>query len=154
MRGREGLDPMSDSIRFYSTKVTPEASLAEVATLLRKYGAQRFEQVWEAGRTRAIRFNLPVPEAEFGFMSVLLEPKIDTLRTKLFERHKIDDEEQVERVAWRQLKGILEGILLAIDTGMFSAPELFLGMAETKTGSTLWEAFLTEPELLLIGPGG
>jgi len=146
---------MSNSIRFYSTKVSPEASLAEVATLLRRYGAQRFEQVWDGfGRVSAVRFNLPVVEAELGFMSVLLKPKTEYLAERLFEVHKIDDAEQVERVAWRQLKGILEGVLLAIDTGMFTAPELLLGMAETPTGATLWEVFLERPEVLLLTDGG
>lgn len=137
------------SIRFYSTKVDVEKSMQEVATLLREYGAQRFEQVWEAGRTVAVRFNLPVPEAEFGFMGVVLRPQIDGLRTALREQHNIDDPDQVERVAWRQLKGILEGILMATETGMFSPAQVLLGMAETGDGSTLWETMRKQSTLAI-----
>ena len=145
---------MKDSIRFYSTSVSPEASLGEVAGLLRKYGAQRFEQVWEGGRTVAVRFNLPVPSAELGFMAILLKPQTHVLAAKLKAQHRITDLDQVERVAWRQLKGVLEGILIAVDTGMFTVPEIFLGMAETGTGQTLWEAFMEHPDILLLSPGG
>lgn len=142
---------MSGSVRFYSTSVAPEKSLSEVAGLLRQYGAQRFEQVWEAGRTVAVRFNLPAPEARFGFMSIVLRPKVDALAATLRERHNIDDPAQVERVAWRQLKGILEGILMAADTGMFSAAQVLLGMAETPTGETLWET-LAQRQTLALPP--
>ena len=142
---------MSESVRFYSTKVAVEKSVSEVAALLRKYGAQRFEQVWDRGHTVAIRFNLPVPEADYGHMAIRLEPKVGPLRVALRERHRIDDPEQVERVAWRQLRGILEGILLAVDTGMFSAGEVFLGMAESDTGRTLWSTMLEAKSLPLLG---
>jgi hypothetical protein len=126
--------------------------MQEVATMLREYGAQRFEQVWEAGRTVAIRFNLPVPEAAFGFMPIVLAPQTDGLRRALREQHRIDDDEQVERVAWRQLKGILEGILLATETGMFSAAQVLLGMAETPTGETMWEVMRSRDTLALPAP--
>ena len=56
---------MNDSVRFYTTEVSPEKSLQEVMGLLRKYGAQRFEMVWEDGKTTAVRFNLPTPEAAY-----------------------------------------------------------------------------------------
>lgn len=144
---------MSNSVRYYSTKVSPARSLAEVSDLLRQYGAQRFEQVWEAGRTVAVRFNLPVPQAELGFMAVVLRPKTEVLARKLKSRHSIDDSEQVDRVAWRQLKGVLEGILMAVDTGMFTAPELLLGMAEGGDGRSLWQHVLERPEVLMLGAG-
>lgn len=144
---------MAESVRFYSTKVDPARSLSEVAELLRKYGAQRFEQVWEAGRTVAVRFNLPVPEAELGHMAVVLKPRTEELARKLWDVHGIDDPDQVDRVAWRQLKGVLEGILLAVDTGMFSVPELFLGMAEAGDGAPLWEHLLHHPEVLMLEAG-
>ncbi len=147
MSKREG------SVRYYSTSVAVEKSLGEVAGLLREYGAQRFEQVWEAGRTVAVRFNLPSPEARFGFMPVVLRPQTDGLAGVLLKRHNIDDPAQVERVAWRQLKGILEGMLLATDGGMFSAGQVLLGMAETPNGETLWDQ-LREQSTLAIGPGG
>ena len=138
------------SIRFHSTKVSAEKSLGEVGELLRQYGAQRFEQVWDGfGGTEAVRFNLPVPDAEFGFMAVVLRPKMDALRARLKSEHRIDDPEQVNRVAWRQLKGILEGILLAVDSGMFSTGQIFLGMAETANGGTFWDAMRAEESLML-----
>ncbi len=136
---------MSEHTRFYTTKVAPEKSLAEVTGLLRKYGAQRFEMVWESGRTTAVRFNLPVPEAEFGFIDVVLRPKIDVLKKRMQHtpagrwRGNVQDA-QVERVAWRQLKAILEGMLLAVDTGMFSTGQIFLGMAEDpQSGQPMWD---------------
>lgn len=142
------------SVRFYSTSVPVDRSLQEVAALLRQYGAQRFEQVWEAGRTVAVRFNLPVPEADFGFMAVVLRPRVSSVADVLRERHNIDDPAQADRVAWRQLKGILEGILMAVDTGMFSAPQVLLGMAETRTGETLWETFVERGADVLAIPAG
>ena len=138
-----------ESVRFYSTNVSPEKSLAEVASMLRQYGAQRFEQVWEGDRTTAVRFNLPVPEAEFGFMPVVLRPQTDKLASVLRQKHRVDDPDQVERVAWRQLKGVLEGILMAADTGMFSAAQVLMGMAETDSGEPLWDVMRRQPLLAL-----
>ena len=148
---------MADSVRFYSTNVAPEKSLSEVVGLLRKYGAQRFEQMWDGfGHTSAIRFNLPTPEAAFGHIDVILRPKTDVLADKLWQAHRIDDDDQVERVAWRQLKGILEGILLAADTGMFSPAQLLLGMGETfdQNGNptTVWESMKMLDSLPLALP--
>ena len=136
---------MSDNTRFYTTKVPPEKSLAEVTGLLRKYGAQRFEMVWDNGRTTAVRFNLPVPEAEFGFIDVVLSPKIEVLKKRMQYTPSgrwrgTANDDQIERVAWRQLKTILEGMLLAVDTGMFSAGQVFLGMAEDPaSGQPMWD---------------
>lgn len=140
------------SIRYYTTSISVEQSMQEVATMLREYGAQRFEQVWEGGRTVAVRFNLPVPEAEFGFMPVVLRPQTDKLATALRKRHNVDDPDQVERVAWRQLKGVLEGILMAADTGMFSAAQVLLGMAESDSGEPLWDALKRRETLALPEP--
>ncbi|MEE8551446.1 MAG: hypothetical protein V3T08_09375 [Gemmatimonadota bacterium] len=133
---------MSNGVRFYTTKVSPEKSLQEVMGLLRKYGAQRFEMVWEDGRTTAVRFNLPVPEAAFGFLDIVLRPKVDVLGRKMRDsaRSRRITPEQVERTAWRQLKGILEGMLMAVDTGMFSAGQLFFGMAEDpESKQPMWD---------------
>lgn len=140
------------SIRFHTTKVKTEVSLQEVATLLREYGAQRFEQVWEDDRTVAVRFNLPVPEAKFGHMSIVLRPRMGALSMALRAEHNIYDEDQVERIAWRQLKGILEGILMAADSGMFTAAQLFLGMAETSEGESLWEQVISGDHATLLLP--
>lgn len=139
------------SIRYYSTSVDVEQSMQEVASMLREYGAQRFEQVWEGNRTVAVRFNLPVPEAEWGFMPVVLRPQMDALAAGLRKRHRIDEPEQVERVAWRQLKGVLEGVLMAADTGMFSTAQVLMGMAEGSDGRTLWESLRSMDTLALPG---
>jgi hypothetical protein len=142
------------SIRYYTTSVPVEQSMQEVASLLREYGAQRFEQVWddETGDTVAVRFNLPVPEAQFGFMPVVLRPRVCALARALQQRHGVDDREQVQRVAWRQLKGILEGILMAADTGMFSTAQVLLGMAETPSGEALWDLMRERETLALPAP--
>ena len=116
---------MSGSVRYHSTKIQATKSIGEVSELLRKYGARQFSQEWDgAGRTVGVRFNHPTPEAEFGFINVVLQPKTEVLASKLRKAHRIDDLDQVERVAWRQLKGILEGILMAVDTGMFTAGQV------------------------------
>lgn len=143
---------MSDSVRFYSTSISPEKSLTEVAGLLRKYGAQRFEQMWDGGTTTGVRFNLPTPEAAFGFIDVILKPKTDVLSSKLWESHRIDEPDQIERVAWRQLKGILEGILMGVDTGMFSAGQMFLGMAEHPSGEPMWDVVCQQGIAGLLPP--
>lgn len=132
-------------VRFHTTDVPPSRSLAEVAELLRQYGARRFEQLWtDEGETYAVRFDIAVPEAK-SHMAVVLRPKVEALAAVLLERHRIRDAEQVNRVAWRQLKGILEGILMAADSGMFTAPQLFLGMAERQDGEALWDAITDQP---------
>ena len=142
------------AVRFHSTEVDTTQSLSEVAALLRKYGSTRFEQEWDGfGRTQGIRFNLPAPEAAEGYINVVLRPQTEVLADKLELEHRITDPDQVDRVAWRQLKGIMEGILLAADTGMFPAAQLFLGMAETPSGVSLWESIITGDGPRLLTPG-
>jgi len=142
--------------RFYTTNVSPEQSLGEIQALLRKYGARRFGTEWSGEGVASVHFNLPVPEAE-GMMNVVLRPKLDAVRKKMTRtpggriRRGINTA-QVERVAWRQMKAILEGMLLAADTGMFSAGQVFMGMAETDDGQPLWDVVVAQGVAGLLAP--
>ncbi|MCK5651766.1 MAG: hypothetical protein KAJ42_10330 [Gemmatimonadetes bacterium] len=142
--------------RFYTTNVSPEQSLGEIQALLRKYGARRFGTEWSEEGVASVHFNLPVPEAE-GMMNVVLRPKLDAVRKKMAYtptgRHRGSaNNAQVERVAWRQMKAILEGMLLAADTGMFSAGQVFMGMAETDDGEPLWDVVVSQGIAGLLAP--
>ncbi len=142
--------------RFYTTKVPPEETLGEIQGLLRKYGARRFGTEWTEEGIASVHFNLPVAEAD-GMMNVVLRPKLDAVREKMSRtptgllRHGIK-QAQVERVAWRQMKAILEGMLLAADTGMFSAGQVFMGMAETDDGEPLWDVVVAQGVAGLLAP--
>ena len=147
---------MSGQPRFYTTKVPPEETLGEIQALLRKYGARRFGTEWGENGITSVHFNLPVPEAE-GMMNVVLRPKLEAVRKKMSRtptglvRSGIQ-QTQVERVAWRQMKAILEGMLLAADTGMFSAGQVFMGMAETEDGEPLWDVVVAQGVAGLLAP--
>ncbi len=147
---------MSGQPRFYTTTVPPEQSLGEIQALLRKYGARRFGTEWSDEGIASVHFNLPVPEAD-GMINVVLRPKLDEVRKKMTRtpggrlRHGINNA-QVERVAWRQMKAILEGMLLAADTGMFSAGQVFMGMAETEDGEPLWDVVVAQGVAGLLAP--
>ena len=142
--------------RFYTTTVSPEESLGEIQALLRRYGARRFGTEWTEDGVASVHFNLPVPEAD-GMMNIVLRPKIDAVRKKMSltpgGRLRVGIKQaQVERVAWRQMKAILEGMLLAADTGMFSAGQVFMGMAETDDGEPLWDVVVAHGVAGLLAP--
>ncbi len=139
-----------------TTTVAPEQSLGEIQALLRKYGARRFGTEWGEDGILSVHFNLPVPEAD-GMMNVVLRPKIDAVRDKMKytptgRERSNTNAAQVERVAWRQMKAILEGMLLAADTGMFSAGQVFMGMAETDDGEPLWDVVVAHGVAGLLAP--
>lgn len=142
--------------RYYTTTVSPEQSLGEIQALLRKYGARRFGTEWGEDGISSVHFNLPVPEAD-GMMNVVLRPKINAVRDKMKytptgRERRNTNAAQVERVAWRQMKAILEGMLLAADTGMFSAGQVFMGMAETDDGEPLWDVVVAHGVAGLLAP--
>ena len=143
--------------RFYTTTVAPEQSLGEIQALLRKYGARRFGTEWSEDGIQSVHFNLPVPESD-GMMNVVLKPKLAAVKEKMSRtptgklRHGHIHMAQVERVAWRQMKAILEGMLLAADTGMFSAGQVFMGMAETDDGEPLWDVVVAHGVAGLLAP--
>lgn len=123
---------MAESVRYYSTTVDVENSMMEIASLLRKYGVRRWNIDYddESGR-QVLRFALPDPDLPGGVLPVRLEPRLERVAERLREVHRIDDPDQVARVAWRQMKGILEGMLLAADGELLNVTQLFLGMGET-----------------------
>lgn len=147
---------MPDQVRFYTTEVPVEQTMSEVGGLLRQYGVRRFSMDYdEESGEHMLRFALPDSSVPGGMLPVRLAPKLGPVRNQLAEKHNITDAERVQRVAWRQLKAILEGILLNLDGGPVSVAQLFLGMTEVPDGrggtTTVYELMKLHGSHLLTG---
>lgn len=127
------------TIKYESTEVDVEKTLAALTKLIRDHGGRRFEQTWDPfGRVAAVRFALDHPT--LGELPVHLPARTQKIRRILDEagkwrsypeaerQHKLS--EQAERIAWRHTHDLVEQLLLAVRLGVKELHEAFLADVE------------------------
>lgn len=120
------------AIKYESTSVDPTQSASEVAALVQRYGASRFELRWNAkNELEAIRFAL---RTEIGEVPVRIEAHTDRVERLLLEAHpswgKPKAREQAYRIAWRHLRDLTEQLLLAVQLGLKDVGAAFMDGVE------------------------
>lgn len=127
------------AIKYQSTSVPVEKTLAELAALIKNYGGARFEQHWASdGLVSGVRF--AIRHDELGELPVNLTARTARIRSILHEaglwksyppaRRERMISEQSERVVWRHLKDLTEQLLLAVSLDLRSLPEAFMADVE------------------------
>lgn len=75
----------AQAIKYETTKIDPTQSASEVAALVQKYGASRFELRWnEKNELEAIRFAL---RTEIGEVPVRVQAFTDRVERLLLQAH-------------------------------------------------------------------
>lgn len=140
------------------TTVTPENSQAEIARLLRKYGAQGFSYGWEddgptqraaisfKAHDRLIRFIVEMPPAEHFRVSPGKQRRTDAAMLKAHES-------EVRR-RWRCLALAIKAKLEAVETGIATFEDEFLAYTVLPDGTTVGERVQEQVEAAWKAGGG
>ena len=145
-------------IKYQTTTVDAVKSAGQIQGLVQRYGGTRCEIRWDnEGRVTGVRF--AIRHDRFGEVPVRLRARTKTIEDVLWSKTSMGRDRcaaQAHRIAWRQLRDVVEQLLFAVDTGLFLPHEAFMSSVETEdpeTGETL-----TWGELLERhgsgGPGG
>lgn len=134
------------AIRFQTTNVSPEKTAREISQKVRDYGGTRFEQRWtDDGHLRGLRFDLP--DEEFGPIPIQLEAKVEEVYTILDEEAGLYSSKSGQerhdlllgkayKVAWRNLKQLVEAMLTAFQLGLTDPVSLWTGYIEVRDPQT------------------
>lgn len=126
-------------IKNYTTKVSAVQTVGEIQGILAAHGAKRVMMDYDDdGRVTAVTFALKCRDTLQGFR---LEAKVaGVLRVMQSDRVKCD-EEQAQRIAWRNVKDWISAQVALVETEQATMDELFLPMLLGNDNVTLYEAF-------------
>jgi hypothetical protein len=136
----------------YTTKVSTDKTVAEIQKILVTIGARSVLYDYnDKGYIIAVSFRLKVGEADLSYrLPVEWQPVL-----KVLERQRVPQslqtQEQALRVAWRILKYWVEAQAAIIETQMVTTEQVFLPYTITSDGTTLYDKFKNNPQLLVGG---
>ena len=125
------------AVRYGTTTIDPSQTHAEIAAMVSKHGASRFEARWDGPRMDSLRFALRVGEREFP--AALRAPTANVLKQLQAQNPGWTDDELLpiaNRIAWRRLRHLLEQVLLLAAEGDFPVQQLLFGFAEGEDPAT------------------
>lgn len=144
-------------VKYESTEVAVEKTLAGLSELVRQYGGRRFEQIWddtEARNAVAVRFSIDHPS--LGELPVQLPARtvkiervlLDGGKWRSYPKDKREQmvREQAHRIAWRHISDLTEQLLLAVRLDLRSLHEAFMADVEVYdrdrgTRRCVWRSF-------------
>lgn len=154
---------MRQPIKYATTKIEVTRSLGEIQGIVARYGATRFETRWNRdGTVWGVRFAIAADEGE---LPVALKTGTERIFEILAEargpRARASNEdlrEQAERIAWRQMKDLIEQLLLAVETGLFNLAAAFMAHVEVwdeaESATVTMQEYLARRARLLPGNRG
>lgn len=107
------------------------------------------EEYAENGRVTAVTFALDCCGSLHGFR---LEARPDGVKAVMAKERTKCDDEQAERIAWRNLKDWIAAQVALVETEQATMDELFFPKLVDRNEKTLYEAFQTGQ--LMLGDGG
>ena len=140
-------------IKNYTTVVPANRSITEIQDTLVKHGATGVLYKYEqgTGRIEALQFLLRIKNKDVTFSL--------PVHWKQFQRvlanqqvSKWKDEDDVYRVAWRNIRDWVMAQLALYETEIVEMPQVFLPFATDAKGQTLYEKMVDGKFLLGSGP--
>lgn len=146
---KDGLMP-----RYWSTEVPASKSAAETAELIREHGASSITAHYSAGgEPSGISFVMEVPD--LGLVPVHLMAESEALERRLRNAGrslKSSYATQARRVAWRQLKGLVELQLETVANGVKPFHSMFLADIMREDGQTIGDWIGQEHQIPGVAP--
>lgn len=138
------------SLLNYTTKITPEQTIAEIQQMLIKYDISGLLTEYEGRSVKAVSFRINVNGQGVGFrMPCNWRGVLEILKGDRKVPRSFHTEEQAIRVAWRIIQTWIKGQLAMVEVNMVTLPQVFLPYAIMKDGQTLSEHITTNPQFLL-----
>lgn len=135
-------------VKAADSNVPVERSVEAIKQLVRKYGASGFG-VSEDYRTQTVVVSFVLNGPDGGHMPVQIPVRIRRVYEALYGANPIKAsnqhmkapeveqrrQEQAERTAWRQLHLVVEALLTAVQLGITTLTEAFMGHVVVDTGN-------------------
>lgn len=135
-------------IKNYTTKIPAVQTVGEIQGILAAHGARKVMMDYgDEGKVECITFALDVGGVMQGFQ---LEARPQGVLAVMAKDRVKCDQEQAERIAWRNLKDWITAQIALVETEQATMDELFLPMMVDHSGKTLYEVWKDQP---LLGPG-
>ena len=139
----------------YTTSIAPTKTVMEIQQILARNGVTGIlTEFDEDGFIAQLSFKISVNGSDMGFKLPTNWKPVHTILEgdRRIPRNK-STPEQALRVAWRITKDWIEAQMAMVETQMVTVQQVFLPYAVTRDGSTLYEQFANNPQLLLGGGG-
>lgn len=135
----------------YTTKVSPEQSIAEITAFLIPRGATGIlSEYGKDQKLTSVSFKMDIRGQTVAFrLPCKWEPILRLLEEDSKVERRYKTEEQAHRVAWRIVHAWVEAQMALIDTMMVDMPTVFLPYMITKDGRLLSERVIDDPKFLL-----
>jgi len=128
------------AILNYTTKIDFEKTIAEIAKVLVKHGANKIVTDYKDNVPVAVTFCLIVNDTLVGFaLPAKYSGVLKAMKKDGKVPRKLLTEEQALRVSWRIIKDWVEAQLALVESELADMAEVFLPYAITKSGSTLYK---------------
>lgn len=140
-------------IANYTTKVPAGRSLEEVQKMLIDHGAVGILTNYEqgTGRIDSVMFKIDVGDKQMGFKLPIKWKEARQVMVSQGVRRAETDVDYCYRVAWRILRDWVRAQMALIEIGMVKLDEIFFPYIVQKSGKTLYEASIGNPERLIGG---
>lgn len=136
-------------IKNYTTKVPAAQTVGEIQGVLAIHGAKKVMMDYgDDGKVECVSFALVVDGVMQGFR---LAARPEGVLAVMARDGIKCDQEQAERIAWRNLKDWITAQLALVETEQATMDELFLPMRVNMNGQTLYELMQTGALLLPDG---
>lgn len=139
------------AIKNYTTKISAAQTVGEIQEILAMHGARKIMLEYsEKGKVSSVTFCLECFGAMRGFA---LAPNVAGVMSVMVKSKLKCDEQQAERIAWRNIKDWIAAQIALIEAEQASMEQLFLPMMITDPAenTTLYEQIKTHDHLLLGG---
>ncbi len=148
---------MRQTLFMETTKISASKTAGEIMELLVKANARQIAVEYDDKRKLCgMAFVIVVDGHMLPFqLPARIEPVFRTLNNRRRsgrEGGAAADQEQAERVAWRQLLRWVQAQIAMIETGMVTTHEVFLPYAQNRDGKTLYELLAESKFKLLAAP--
>lgn len=133
-------------IKNYTTKVPAAQTVGEIQGILAAHGARKVMMDYgDDGKVECVTFALDVGGVMQGFR---LEARPEGVLAVMDKDRVKCDQEQAERIAWRNVKDWITAQLALVETEQATMDELFLPMRMDRSGQTLYELMQSGVQLL------
>lgn len=138
-------------IKNYTTRIPAVQTVGEIQGILAAHDARKVMMDYaENGKVTAVTFALECCGSLRGFR---LEARPDGVKT-VMERERLKcDDEQAERIAWRNLKDWIAAQVALVETAQATMDELFFPKLIDRSERTIYEAFRSGQLMLDAGSG-
>jgi len=136
------------ALKNYTTEVPASKTVSEIHLMLANHGARKIMFDYSTdGKTAAIIFSVLTPAGERGIKLPANTARVQEVLMRQKSNPKIKgtidaSPEQAERVAWRIVKDWLASQLAILETEMVDMEQLFMPYIVTRSGQTLYDAYL------------